>query len=178
MYTVIVYLYSFVALLHTHIRYPPNRNDKIRDPGPVRPAILTSTSTTTRIILEMNQQQQDLNYLWIQHQRRNNKTTPSWACIHCPNMKIFLEADELWKHALLDHRDKVPSKKELRQSFRTRFEAESEQKRYIVTISQDNISTDNLYIDRRKTSPNFENLLSMKPRTCNMSHHLNMRKDL
>lgn len=92
----------------------------------------------------MNQQQPDINYLWIQHQRRNHKTTPSWACIHCPDGKIFLEADELWKHALLDHRDKVPSKKELRQSFRTRFEAESEQKRYIVTISQDNISTDNL----------------------------------
>jgi hypothetical protein len=53
--------------------------------------------------LSIQHQKQNVNDLWIQHQQRNNKTTTTWACIYCPNRKIFLTEPDLWEHAKIEH---------------------------------------------------------------------------
>ena len=78
----------------------------------------------------MMQQQPDVSELWIQHQRRNNKTTLTWACIYCEDRKIFLSEDELWRHFLLSHRDRLTAENEEDvETFRTSFVAESAKKK-------------------------------------------------
>ena len=78
------------------------------------------------------QLQPDVHELWIQHQRRNNKTTQTWACIYCEDRKIFESEDELWKHFLLKHREQLPAEKDGQDAlefFRRNYAAESAKKR-------------------------------------------------
>ncbi|KAE8451547.1 hypothetical protein EG329_003620 [Mollisiaceae sp. DMI_Dod_QoI] len=56
----------------------------------------------------MERQHSDVGDPWIQHLRRNNKTTKSWACILCPERRIFASSQALWQHAEMDHQDKMP----------------------------------------------------------------------
>jgi hypothetical protein len=82
----------------------------------------------------MNQQPPGVDELWIQHQRRNAKTTQSWACIHCPDRHIFVNSDELWAHALEKHRDRIPSDEGEQRRYRSKFEAESSEKKRSVKL--------------------------------------------
>ncbi|KAE9370443.1 hypothetical protein N431DRAFT_559607 [Stipitochalara longipes BDJ] len=62
--------------------------------------------------MRMSASKQDLSDRWIQHQRSATKTTPSWACIYCPNRKIFATECSLWEHAKTDHVEELEGKKE------------------------------------------------------------------
>lgn len=73
----------------------------------------------------------DVTDLWIRHQRRNTKTTQSWACIYCPHRKICLSEIDLWNHAEKDHRDKIPSDQDELKRFRKSYESNSAQKRSV-----------------------------------------------
>ncbi|KAL5325165.1 hypothetical protein ACEPPN_006288 [Leptodophora sp. 'Broadleaf-Isolate-01'] len=53
------------------------------------------------------QQQPDFNDLWIQHQRRNHKSTHTWSCTFCPDRRIFASESTLWAHAQADHRNRL-----------------------------------------------------------------------
>jgi len=79
----------------------------------------------------MSQQRPDVNELWIQHQRRNHRSTQSqsWACIHCRDRKICLTADDLWSHFLDTHVDLLPLDEAEREQFRVHYVAESVLKR-------------------------------------------------
>jgi hypothetical protein len=82
----------------------------------------------------MQQQQPDVSERWIQMLRQNNKpTTGTWACVFCPDRKIFSqsERDSLWTHALLVHHDRLPADEgeEALETFRRNFEAQSANKR-------------------------------------------------
>ncbi|TVY25709.1 EST/SMG-like protein [Lachnellula hyalina] len=77
----------------------------------------------------MNKQQAPgVDELWVQHQRRNHKTTQSWACIHCLDRRIFSNSDDLWQHCLHDHKNKLPEDESEHRRYRTKFEAESVKK--------------------------------------------------
>ncbi|KAM3066221.1 hypothetical protein ACMFMG_012125 [Clarireedia jacksonii] len=68
----------------------------------------------------------DLDDLWIQHQRRNNKTkTQSRTCTYCLEPIVFPSTEELWKHAEENHRDKFPINSTELQQFRKAFESDS-----------------------------------------------------
>jgi hypothetical protein len=70
-----------------------------------------------------------IDELWIQHYRRiHSNRTPSWACIHCPDKKIFHSSDELWNHALQSHQNELPQDESERQRYRTKYELDSEKK--------------------------------------------------
>ena len=71
----------------------------------------------------------DLSELWIQHQRRNTKTTISWACIFCPDRRIYLTVPELLDHAQKDHRERLPTEYGELEVFLGNFAAESAQER-------------------------------------------------
>jgi hypothetical protein len=71
----------------------------------------------------------DLNDRWIQHQRKNAKTTQSWACIYCPNRKICATEQDLWEHARTDHGEQLEARKADLDAFRDEYVAESAQKR-------------------------------------------------
>ncbi|QSZ37290.1 hypothetical protein DSL72_009384 [Monilinia vaccinii-corymbosi] len=73
----------------------------------------------------------DVSDRWIQHQRRNTKTTQSWACIHCREHKIFYSEIDLWNHAEGDHRDKIPSDPAELRRFRKHYESSSALKRSV-----------------------------------------------
>lgn len=88
----------------------------------------------TNRIPEMNRTKADVSDLWIQHQRRNTKTTQSWACIYCPERKIFLSETDLWNHAEKDHRDKTPFDQDELKQFRKSYESESKLKRSVDTV--------------------------------------------
>jgi hypothetical protein len=75
------------------------------------------------------QPQPDVSDRWIQHQRRNNKTTPCWACIFCPDRKIYSSENELKDHAKIDHRERLPAEDGELEEFLESFAAESAQKR-------------------------------------------------
>ncbi|KAI9649245.1 hypothetical protein NHQ30_001813 [Ciborinia camelliae] len=87
-------------------------------------------------ISEMNRTKADVSDLWIQHQRRNTKTTQSWACIYCPERKICLTEIDLWNHAEKDHRDRIPSDQDELKRFRKSYESDSALKRPIKDDSQ------------------------------------------
>ncbi|KAG9228850.1 hypothetical protein BJ875DRAFT_525122 [Amylocarpus encephaloides] len=76
--------------------------------------------------------------LWIQHQRRRAKTTKTWACTHCPDCRIFTNTEDLWHHALRNHQEMLPSDESELQIFRTKFEAESLEKRTKHTLEPRN----------------------------------------
>jgi hypothetical protein len=73
--------------------------------------------------------QPDVSQLWIQHQRRNIKTTAAWACILCQDRKIFSSENDLKSHAKTDHLDKLPNQDAELESFLQSYVAESAQKR-------------------------------------------------
>jgi hypothetical protein len=73
---------------------------------------------------------------WIRHQRGQNKTTQSFACLHCLDRKIFPTSDELWNHATQAHRDKFPEDEKEMQGIRSKFEAEAALKRSATPLSQ------------------------------------------
>ncbi|KAK6594612.1 telomerase-binding protein EST1A protein [Botrytis cinerea] len=79
--------------------------------------------------LEMNKPKADVSDLWIQHQRRNTKTTKSWSCIYCPERKICLSETDLWNHAEKEHQDKIPSDQDELDRFRKSYESNSALKR-------------------------------------------------
>lgn len=77
-----------------------------------------------------------MDQLWIQHQRRNAKSTKSWACTLCPERRIFTNSEILWQHALQDHSDLLPwDESELRR-YRTRFEAECLEKWLVLSLNK------------------------------------------
>lgn len=78
----------------------------------------------------------DVSDLWIQHQRRNTKTTQSWSCIFCLERKICLSETDLWNHAEKDHRDKFPTDQDELKRFRKYYESESALKRTTKDDSQ------------------------------------------
>ena len=82
----------------------------------------------------MQQQQPDLSDLWTKHQRRNNKTTQSWACLYCVDRKIFTKVDDLWNHALFTHQDKLPPRQEDIPAFRAEYESRSFKKRSAALV--------------------------------------------
>ena len=79
----------------------------------------------------MPQQQPDLSDRWIQHQRQNYKITATWACVFCPDRRIFAQAGSLWEHALAVHGDRLPAEDgEALETFRKKYETDSADKRY------------------------------------------------
>ncbi|TVY68922.1 EST/SMG-like protein [Lachnellula suecica] len=99
------------------------------------------------------QQPPGVDELWIQHQRRNHKTTQSWACIHCLDRRIFVNSEELWKHALADHRDKLPDQEEEQKGYRAVFLAESSQKQRTKDDWQPRKPTFNEAINAQQPEP-------------------------
>lgn len=92
----------------------------------------TPDPSVTDVHADMHPKKPDLGDLWIQHQRRNNRTTSqSWACIHCLERTVFHSADQLWKHAEEKHRDKFPPDPSHLQQYRRTFESESAAKRSV-----------------------------------------------
>ena len=70
----------------------------------------------------------DVSDLWIAHQRKNAKTTISYACVLCPDRKIFPAEPDLWQHAKSAHFDRLPPQDEELEVFRKNFEEESRKK--------------------------------------------------
>ncbi|CAG8955760.1 hypothetical protein HYFRA_00011627 [Hymenoscyphus fraxineus] len=70
------------------------------------------------------QQKLGMDQLWIQHQRRNAKSTRSWACTLCLERRIFTSSETLWQHAIQDHREHLPNDDLDVRRYRTKFEAE------------------------------------------------------
>ncbi|KAH8787153.1 hypothetical protein BGZ57DRAFT_133049 [Hyaloscypha finlandica] len=77
----------------------------------------------------MSASKPDLSDLWIRHQRTNAKTTKSWACIFCPNRRVFGTEPDLWEHAKSDHVEQVEARTGDVDTFRQDYAAESAQKR-------------------------------------------------
>ncbi|KAG0648643.1 esl2 [Hyphodiscus hymeniophilus] len=81
----------------------------------------------------MEQQQSDpprsIHESWIKHQRNIAKTTQSFACAYCPDRRISTTADELWNHAIQEHRFSLPVDGKGLDSFRQKYELESALKR-------------------------------------------------
>jgi len=77
------------------------------------------------------QQQSDplISDLWTQHQRKNNKTTKSWACEFCVDKRIFVSSTELWEHALDVHPQEIPTGDDDRQRFHEDYVSRSAKKR-------------------------------------------------
>jgi hypothetical protein len=97
-------------------------------------SIFNDTVAHSRNAGTMQQQQPDVSERWIQTLRQNNKTTgTTWACVFCPDRKIFPQSDRdsLWKHALSVHHDRLPADEgeEALGTFRRNFEAQSANKR-------------------------------------------------
>ncbi|RDL41591.1 TPR-like protein [Venustampulla echinocandica] len=83
----------------------------------------------SRIPQQPQAQSKSLDQLWVQHQRRLNKTTTSsYACFLCRNRQAFTTSEHLWEHARRDHEDEIPSAEPELGAFRSRLEAESAKK--------------------------------------------------
>ncbi|KAJ8069093.1 hypothetical protein OCU04_002766 [Sclerotinia nivalis] len=78
----------------------------------------------------------DVSDLWIQHQRRNTKTTQSWACTLCPERRIYHSEIDLWNHAEKDHQGEIPSDQDELKRFRKSYESASALKRTAKDDSQ------------------------------------------
>ncbi|KAF4632065.1 hypothetical protein G7Y89_g6064 [Cudoniella acicularis] len=59
---------------------------------------------------------------WIQHQRKNHKSTKTYACIHCLDRHVFTNPDDLWKHARDNHQAELPTDESEQRRYRTKFE--------------------------------------------------------
>ena len=81
---------------------------------------------------EMSASKPDLSDLWIQHQRKNTKTTQSWACILCPNRRVFGTEPDLWEHAKRDHLEELEARTGDLNAFREEYATESAQKRLVA----------------------------------------------
>jgi len=66
--------------------------------------------------------------LWIQHQRRHNKTTPTLTCIFCPDRRLYSIEKELKDHVKKDHRDRLPTDDRELEAFLENCAIESAQK--------------------------------------------------
>ncbi|KAG4438346.1 hypothetical protein IFR05_006190 [Cadophora sp. M221] len=77
-------------------------NEESRDPAAQDTVISPANSKA-----EMQQQPADVSALWIQHQRRNHKSTHTWSCTLCPDRRIFGSENTLWAHAEADHRNRL-----------------------------------------------------------------------
>ncbi|KUJ09305.1 uncharacterized protein LY89DRAFT_690348 [Mollisia scopiformis] len=75
-----------------------------------------------------SKQKADVDTRWIQQLRRNNKTTPSWACTLCPERRIFTSNQALWEHCQSDHLQRLPPGEDALHKFRQEYEAECAQK--------------------------------------------------
>jgi hypothetical protein len=71
----------------------------------------------------------DVSELWIQHQRRNNKTTTTWACVYCTNRRIFSTEPDLWEHAKIEHSEDLAAQDGDSEAVRESFAAESAMKK-------------------------------------------------
>jgi hypothetical protein len=94
--------------------------------------LLLARSTEQSNVGEMSASKPDLSDLWIQHQRKNTKTTKSWACIFCPNRRVFGTEPDLWEHAKRDHVEQVEARTGDLDAFREEYAAESAQKRLVA----------------------------------------------
>jgi hypothetical protein len=81
--------------------------------------------------MQKSQPPQDVSELWIQHQRRNNKTTPAWACIFCEDRRIFSTESDLTAHAKVDHSERLPTQDAELEAFLQSYVAESAHKRSV-----------------------------------------------
>jgi len=73
--------------------------------------------------------QKDIHSRWIQHQKKNAKTTSTYACIYCQDRRIFTTPTELLSHAEDAHPDKFPLDEAERQAVKLKYEEESAMKR-------------------------------------------------
>jgi hypothetical protein len=80
----------------------------------------------------MSASKPDLSELWIQHQRKNTKTTQSWACIFCSNRRVFGTEPDLWEHAKRDHVEQLEARTGDLDAFREEYATESAQKRLVA----------------------------------------------
>jgi hypothetical protein len=96
--------------------------------------LLLARSTEQSNAGEMSASKPDLSDLWIQHQRKNTKTTKSWACIFCPNRRVFGTEPDLWEHAKRDHVEQVEARTGDLDTFRQEYAAESAQKRLVTHV--------------------------------------------
>jgi hypothetical protein len=81
----------------------------------------------TLFVAKSNQITSDL---WIQHQRKNTKTTRTWACIFCPEWRIFATEPALWEHGKTDHDEQLSARNGDPQGIREHYAAESAQNKY------------------------------------------------
>lgn len=98
--------------------------------------LLLARSTEQTNVGEMSASKPDLSDLWIRHQRTNAKTTKSWACIFCPNRRVFGTEPDLWEHAKSDHVEQVEARTGDVDTFRQDYAAESAQKRLVTCPGQ------------------------------------------
>jgi hypothetical protein len=78
---------------------------------------------------------QNISDRWVQHQRKHTKTTQNWACILCPDRRIFATETALWEHAKTEHVEQLDSRKDDLLVFKEEYTTESAQKR-CVALSQ------------------------------------------
>jgi hypothetical protein len=73
---------------------------------------------------------QNISDLWVQHQRKNTKTTQNWACLYCPDRRIFATEPALWEHAKANHGEQLEGRGDLDlEAFREKYASESALKR-------------------------------------------------
>jgi hypothetical protein len=90
----------------------------------------------TEKLQEMNSKpDQNIADRWVQHQRKHTKTTQNWACILCPDRRIFASETALWEHAKTEHVEQLDLRKDDLEAFKQEYTAESAQKR-CVALSQ------------------------------------------
>ncbi|KAN0106418.1 hypothetical protein V8E51_009294 [Hyaloscypha variabilis] len=77
----------------------------------------------------MSTPKQDLSDRWIQHQREKTKRTQTWACISCPNRRIFAAEEDLWARATEDHVQELEARDEDIEIVRKEYGSQSAQKR-------------------------------------------------
>jgi hypothetical protein len=71
---------------------------------------------------------------WIEHQRRTYQRQ-TWACVFCPERRIFVSDAKLWDHALRAHHDKLPTEASGLAVFKISYIAESLNKRSVLPFN-------------------------------------------
>jgi hypothetical protein len=72
---------------------------------------------------------------WLEHVRRNHKGREVWACVFCPDRKIFASDANLWDHALRVHDDKLPTEASTMAMFKISYIAESLNQRSVLPFN-------------------------------------------
>ena len=80
----------------------------------------------------MEAPQPDESERLIQHQRQNAKTAQTWACIDCPNKRVFASDQDLKTHAEVDHCEQLPTEDGGLEAFLDTSAALSATKRYVI----------------------------------------------